>query len=1193
MYFAVVAKSGVHDITAKDQSNEHEEVKDDSKKTSIWVYTSENHGTSIEVPLTPETTVLDVLECVRDPVRGEGYLVAVAGDTEYILQEGDNAFTFLYEIWNNSGSPLTFLLRYYSQQVEWPPPELEGTDIHRTVMATARLPRWKFHYDTYHDREEDWDIKTLSVVNAQLENYIRMLPGGAGDLTLAELQEMASRQQQQMEAQQQVLVAKEQRLKYLKQQEARHAQLASESERLRKIRERVESQELKLKKLRALKGQAEQYRANNGNLNTELDAVKAVFSEKEKELAMAVARVDQLTRQLKDLRNGVNNGVSGNKQAAAALELEKLRKELLIRNKLNEQQTNTIAAKEKLLSQRKEEVTKMDSRIHELQQRLKKRRSQEQAAAQHKANNGKSGNRPITAQNIISGDTRSPQIVVKDDTQSGGSANPDVWYQNVQVFPSGQVGVDLKLSKPQELNNNVDLIEEYTLPTVLPIDNNGSNIKNQASHSSSQPSHSSSQLTQSTTRSSFGKSNQVLPRPVIDNKNQPNTVSQPGKKEDPAIKGPGPKFPPAGVGRPHRPLVSLTGAGDGASHGKQSPSAGPHSGSSSHPIININEEERQAGSGQSSPASSEASNSSGGLQIKGDEVITSPIQPVSVLIEKLNKNNKQALGQFNVLSQATRSNFTQKGRLLSKDGQASVTSSDRPQGNAHNADLGLVQPNALGPDMAPSIGVDEVDSSRLAVDSSHVSAAHTNPSPHSPNSGLHLNQKPAPTYRYASKSQIANTYMGRLGSAAMDKYQKNLNMLYRNLDADSEKTNTDRETEGTTSFLHSHDTGASGAHGTAQFGVVSSPSYPDIASDKGSYKLNTPKHIRRRHSDSENEDLNKALQERQELEQQRSLEGQLQQQTFESPATEPIIKKSDSAPVSPDPPNVVPPSPVKDKSSAPSHPVAQPAGKDNKPTESPVPSLPASPPPTSPAVAPPDKAASPSKAEMVVRRGKSNLKQEGIRRSSNRVSFDPLALLLDASLEGELDLVKKVAVQVEDISTPNDEGITALHNAICAGHLDIVKFLVDFGCDVNSPDSDGWTPLHCAASCNNLPMVKFLVEHGACVFATTISDHETAADKCEEDEDGYDGCSDYLYSIQEKLGITNNGEVYGVFDYQATHTDEISFRIGDRLTVLRKGDDVEKEWWWSRLNGNEGYIPRNLLGLYPRVIPRQKDVSEC
>lgn len=53
------------------------------------------------------------------------------------------------------------------------------------------------------------------------------------------------------------------------------------------------------------------------------------------------------------------------------------------------------------------------------------------------------------------------------------------------------------------------------------------------------------------------------------------------------------------------------------------------------------------------------------------------------------------------------------------------------------------------------------------------------------------------------------------------------------------------------------------------------------------------------------------------------------------------------------------------------------------------------------------------------------------------------------------------------------------------------RFLVKFGCDVNAQDSDGWTPLHCAASCNNLPMVKFLVESGACLFASTLSDHET------------------------------------------------------------------------------------------------------
>ena len=84
------------------------------------------------------------------------------------------------------------------------------------------------------------------------------------------------------------------------------------------------------------------------------------------------------------------------------------------------------------------------------------------------------------------------------------------------------------------------------------------------------------------------------------------------------------------------------------------------------------------------------------------------------------------------------------------------------------------------------------------------------------------------------------------------------------------------------------------------------------------------------------------------------------------------------------------------------------------------------------------------------------------------------------------------------------------------------------------------TPLHCAASCNNLPMVKFLVEHGACIFATTISDHETAAEKCEEDEDGYDGCSEYLYSkyISDEFNPYVTNELSHPY-----HLDESTFVI--------------------------------------------------
>lgn len=48
----------------------------------------------------------------------------------------------------------------------------------------------------------------------------------------------------------------------------------------------------------------------------------------------------------------------------------------------------------------------------------------------------------------------------------------------------------------------------------------------------------------------------------------------------------------------------------------------------------------------------------------------------------------------------------------------------------------------------------------------------------------------------------------------------------------------------------------------------------------------------------------------------------------------------------------------------------------------------------------------------VIRRTKSSLSEHGKTKLSRRVSFDPLALLLDASLEGELELVQKTATQV-------------------------------------------------------------------------------------------------------------------------------------------------------------------------------------
>lgn len=208
-----------------------------------------------------------------------------------------------------------------------------------------------------------------------------------------------------------------------------------------------------------------------------------------------------------------------------------------------------------------------------------------------------------------------------------------------------------------------------------------------------------------------------------------------------------------------------------------------------------------------------------------------------------------------------------------------------------------------------------------------------------------------------------------------------------------------------------------------------------------------------------------------------------------------------------------------------------------------------------------------------------------------RVSFDPLSLLLDAALEGELDLVIKTSKQVTDLSAAHDECVTALHNAAVAGHYDVAKYLIEAGCDINVQDSDGWTPLHCAANCNNLPLAKLLIENGATIYATTYGKNKTPAELCEETEENYEDCHKYLTEIQNNLGVINGGVVYALYDYSAQREDELSFYIDEELEVLNRDNDDEQEWWWAqkkvksndaKVQFEQGYIPRNLVGLYRR-----------
>lgn len=84
---------------------------------------------------------------------------------------------------------------------------------------------------------------------------------------------------------------------------------------------------------------------------SDLDCIRALFNEKEKELSLAVAKVEELTRQLEELRGRQNaagtgsggggaggvggggvggGGGGGHLSTPASAELEKLRRELIV-----------------------------------------------------------------------------------------------------------------------------------------------------------------------------------------------------------------------------------------------------------------------------------------------------------------------------------------------------------------------------------------------------------------------------------------------------------------------------------------------------------------------------------------------------------------------------------------------------------------------------------------------------------------------------------------------------------------------------------------------------------------------------------------------------------------------------------------------------------------------------------------------
>uniref|UniRef100_A0A8C8M3H4 SH3 domain-containing protein n=1 Tax=Oncorhynchus tshawytscha TaxID=74940 RepID=A0A8C8M3H4_ONCTS len=1030
----------------------------------LTVYLSDGEQALTEVPITPETSCRDVVEFCKEPGESGCHLAEVWRGNERAIPFEHMMFEHLQK-WGPRKQEVKFFLRH-----EDSPTESSDQGSQQSQEQANRRSGEKHNEN--------------GVGNPRVE------------LTLSELQEMATRQQQQIEAQQQMLVAKEQRLRYLKQQERRQQQSVSESEKLQRLKERVESQEAKLKKIRAMRGQVDYSKVINGNLSAEIEQVSGLFQEKQVELQSAVLRVEQLSLQLEDLRrgklNGLQSALGGQVTSTAALELRKLYQELQIRNKLNQDQNSKLQQQKDLLNKRNMEVTLMDKRIGELRERLYKKK------AELNKTNGPPSPQPapgtlgrvaavgpyiqVPLPGRQEGGYTGPPEPMKPQTLGVNAPANHARSKSANDAGWPTLGKGNASLKPPDWPESGPDTQGKILPPGSPavLDSNKMTISSPVAPSKPQPPPYGSHLTSAGSTSSLDRRPGQLPNPPgpVWPRVPPSTGSSSQQIQQRISVPPSPTF------QPNSPLFPPGLPGDRPD---------PVLAVAVRPFV------PDRGSRPQSPRKGPATMNSSSIY-------------------------------HMYLQQAAPKSYPLKPALKAVYGKPVL-----PSGSTPPSPLPFMLTGGPFPGLQGPAGEDTGDREGPDID-----GAPDTPPPNVENIPRPL----SPT----KLTPMAHSPLRYQSDADLEMLRKKLANAPRPL----KKRSSITEPEGPAGpniqklLYQRFNTLAGGvrAGGTPFYQPANPPDYPgDSLAD----------------ADNGNPPCEDSL----------------------PPPPPAVAEGSSSEPLPPPDANdnkLLPPPPAPEVISPPAPEASEDTNNNNLGGVS-VATLPSPVPEVS---SPEEVATTPSHMHVHVSK-RTNLKKPNSERTGHglRVKFNPLALLLDASLEGEFDLVQRIIYEVKNPSTANDEGITPLHNAVCAGHHHIVKFLLDFGVNVNAADSDGWTPLHCAASCNSVHLCKLLVESGAAIFASTISDVETAADKCEEMEEGYIQCSQFLYGVQEKLGVMNKGAVYALWEYEAQSPDELSFGEGDAITILRRQDDSETEWWWGRLDHREGYVPRNLLGVRP------------
>ncbi|XP_052342375.1 apoptosis-stimulating of p53 protein 1-like isoform X2 [Oncorhynchus keta] len=1087
-------------------------------KMILTVYLSDSQQMLTEVPITPETTCKNVVE--------------------FCKEAGENV-CHLAEVWKGKERVIPFDYLMYEHLQKWGSRRMEVRFYLRHEDSPSESRN--------QGRQLSQDQSSKGSRGSSDQPCEDRVGNPSVELSLSELQEMATRQQQQIEAQQQMLVAKEQRLRYLKQQDHTQGQTASEAEKLQRLKERVESQEAKLKKIRAMRGQVDYSKLINGNLSAEIQHVSGLFQEKQAELQSAVVKVDQLTQQLEDLRRGRLNGLQplgGPLTGTAALELRKLYQELQVRNKLNAEQSGRLQQNKELLNKRNTEVTMMDKRIWDLRERLHKKK----AEARQKENNPLNRiNGPPSPQPTPSSSGRvaavCPYIQVPvPGRQEGGYALPPDPLKPQSVPGTGPInhgrsksaeeeGCGVRKPSGQWKVSDLDII-------VDPVELREGSRSPSGAHGANTNDAVWPTLSKSVSSRQPSDWRKTSPDQSLDSSKLPGgSVSKP-----PPIYG----TYPAPTGHPS--IVCSTSSLPRSAPAtlawqRSAPTPAPPGSSSQQ----IQQRISVPPSPTPQPGQGERPDPPLAVAVRPYVPDRSSSRPQSPRKGPATMNSSSIYHMY--LQQPAAKSYTLGGRSAVKAvyGKPVLPSSTSPSPVPF-------QHGALSPGGGLGGGEDMVDREGDTTEGRLLP----------PPSVENIPRPLSPT----KLTPVAHSPLRYQSDADLEVLRRRLTNAPRPL----KKRSSITEPEGPTGpniqklLYQRFNTLAGGMEGSNNTpfyqpvfmgGVLGCPDMDNINNANGNLMETASLVVTAAEGPNSDHRLSPS-----------SDSNENQQQRTPPP--------SEAIPCLPTP---------------------QPSKEDNNNNQSgpTTTSTTSTPRPIPEASSPQQKDTSPRTVTppALPKIKRTNLKKPESERTGHglRVKFNPLALLLDASLEGEFDLVQRIIYEVENPSTANDEGITPLHNAVCAGHHHIVKFLLDFGVNVNAADSDGWTPLHCAASCNSVHLCKMLVESGAAIFATTISDVETAADKCEEMEDGYTQCSQFLYGVQEKLGVMNKGSVYGLWDYEAQSSDELSFHEGDAITTLSRRDDAETEWWWARLHDKEGYVPRNLLGLYPRIKPRQRSLA--